>query len=826
MDLMPPAIRQSNKGHLLKNTRLISMNNYIKFFNEIGIKDIPQVGGKNASLGEMFRNLSGKGIAVPDGFALTADAYWAFLDHNGFRKKLHQILSSLDVTDFSNLGGVGKQCRELLMTGAIPEPLREKIAEGYEHLTKQYGNEVSFAARSSATAEDLPNASFAGQQETYLNVKGLENLIKACHRCYASLFTDRAIKYRNDNGFEHTKVALSVGVQLMVRSDKACSGVMFSLDPDTGFEQVALVAGAWGLGENVVQGNVNTDEFLVFKPFLGKVNQPIISRKLGSKAQTMIYSQKAINEISRPEDAIINMNTPESMQKKFILNDPEVVKLAEWAVLIEQHYGRHMDIEWAKDGVSGNLFIVQARPETVHSQKGNKASFKEYKIKEKGKLVCQGIGLGNSIVSGKAKLLQSPAESDKLKQGEILVTRRTDPDWDPILKKAAAIITDQGGRTSHAAIVAREVGATAIVGSGNATRAIKDGQVITVSTAEGDNGFVYDGQAVWEEKEIDISNIKMPKTDVMLILGHPGKAFKYASLPNNGVGLMRMEFIISNVIRIHPMALRHYEKVTGLDTRQQIEELTYHYPDKQDYFIHKLAEATAVIAAAFYPKDVIVRMSDFKSNEYANLIGGKLFEPQEQNPMIGFRGASRYYHPLYSEAFEMECQAMKMVREEMGFINVKLMIPFCRTVAEAQKVIELMERSGLSRGSNKLELYMMVEIPSNALRADDFAEHFDGFSIGSNDLTQLTLGADRDSELLSEIFSPFDPAVMDLIEMSIAKARKNGVKIGLCGQAPSDYPDYAKFLVECGIDSISFNPDALIKGIENIAKAENNLQKH
>lgn len=798
------------------------MSNYIKFFNEIGINDIPQVGGKNASLGEMFRNLSSKGIAVPDGFALTADAYWAFLDHNGLRKKLHQILFSLDVTDFSNLGEVGKQCRELLMTGAVPGPLRDKIAEGYEHLIKKYGQEVSFAARSSATAEDLPNASFAGQQETYLNVKGLENLIKACHRCYASLFTDRAIKYRTDNGFEHTKVALSVGVQLMVRSDKACSGVMFSLDPDTGFEQTALVAGAWGLGENVVQGNVNTDEFLVFKPFLGKVEQPIISRKLGSKAQTMIYSQKAINEISRPEEAIINMNTPESMQKKFILSDPEVVKLADWAVLIEQHYGRHMDIEWAKDGVSGNLFIVQARPETVQSQKDNKASFKEYKIKEKGKLVCQGIGLGNSIVSGKAKLLQTPAESGKLKQGEILVTRRTDPDWDPILKKAAAIITDQGGRTSHAAIVAREVGATAIVGSGNATRAIKDGQLITVSTAEGDNGFVYDGEAVWEEKEIDISNIKMPKTGVMLILGHPGKAFKYAALPNNGVGLMRMEFIISNVIRIHPMALRHYEKVTGLDTRQQIEELTHHYPDKQDYFIHKLAEATAVIAAAFHPKDVIVRMSDFKSNEYANLIGGKLFEPQEQNPMIGFRGASRYYHPFYSEAFEMECKAMKMVREEMGFTNVKLMIPFCRTVAEAQKVIGLMERSGLSRGANELELYMMVEIPSNALRADDFAKYFDGFSIGSNDLTQLTLGADRDSELLSEILSPFDPAVMDLIKMSIAKARKNGVKIGLCGQAPSDYPGYAKFLVECGIDSISFNPDALIKGIENIAEAENN----
>ncbi|MCB0534191.1 MAG: phosphoenolpyruvate synthase [Saprospiraceae bacterium] len=801
------------------------MNTYIRNFSEIGIDDIPQVGGKNASLGEMFSNLSNKGIAVPDGFAVTAEAYWAFIDLNGFRKQLDQILSSLDTNNFSNLSAVGKQCRELLMSGAIPELLQEEITKGYERLLKQYGKEISVATRSSATAEDLPTASFAGQQETYLNVKGLDNLIHACHRCYASLFTDRAIKYRADNGFGHMQVALSVGVQLMVRADKACSGVLFTLDPDTGFEQVVLVAGAWGLGENVVQGNVNTDEFLVFKPFLGKVKQPIISRKLGSKAKTMIYSQKAINEINRPEEAIININTPEPVQKKFILSDQEVIQLAEWASLIQQHYGRHMDIEWAKDGMSEKLYIVQARPETVHSQKRDKATFIDYKIKEKGMLVCQGIGLGNSIVSGKARLLRSPAESDKLKQGEILVTKRTDPDWDPILKKAAAIITDQGGRTSHAAIVAREVGATAIVGSGNATQLIKESQLITVSTAEGDTGYVYAGEASWEEKAIDLGKIKMPNTGVMLILGHPDKAFKYAALPNNGVGLMRMEFIINNAIRIHPMALRHYEKVVDLNTRQQIEALTHHYPDKQDYFIHKLAEATAVIAAAFYPKDVIVRMSDFKSNEYANLIGGKLFEPQEQNPMIGFRGASRYYHPLYSEAFQMECKAMKLVREDMGFVNVKLMIPFCRTVGEAQKVIELMKQSGLSRGSNKLELYMMVEIPSNALRADDFAKYFDGFSIGSNDLTQLTLGADRDSELLSEIFNPFDPAVMDLIQMSIEKARKNGVKIGLCGQAPSDFPEYAKFLVNCGIDSISFNPDALVNGIKNIGLAEKNLQK-
>ncbi|MFA7326052.1 MAG: phosphoenolpyruvate synthase [Candidatus Kapaibacterium sp.] len=800
------------------------MKTYIKYFNEIGINDIQQVGGKNASLGEMYQNLSNKGVAVPDGFALTSVAYWDFLDHNDLRNQLDTVLSTLDTDNFSNLHEVGEKCRQLMLSGSFNKELEGKIKEGYDYLIGQYGEGVTFAARSSATAEDLPNASFAGQQETYLNVTGIDNLLKACHRCYASLFTDRAIKYRSDNGFEHSKVALSIGVQLMVRSDMACSGVMFTLDPDTGFEKVVLIAGAWGLGENVVQGTVNTDEFLVYKPFLGKVKQAIISRELGTKEKTMIYSEKSINDIVKPEDAIINKDTPMSQQQSYILSDEEVIKLAEWAIIIEQHYKKHMDIEWAKDGTSGKLFIVQARPETVHSQKTEMISFKEYTIIEKGKLICQGIGLGNSIVTGRARLLESPSEMDKLFKGEILVTGRTDPDWDPVLKKAGAIITDQGGRTSHAAIVAREVGATAIVGTGNATKLIKDGQIITVSTAEGNTGFIYEGEASWEEKEIDLSQVEIPKTDVMLILGHPEQAFKYSSLPNSGIGLMRMEFIINNSIRVHPMALRHFEKILDKDVRLEIEELTHHYPDKQDYFIHRLAESIATIAAAFHPKDVIVRMSDFKSNEYANLLGGRDFEPKEENPMIGFRGASRYYHPLYREAFEMECKAIKLVREDMGFTNVKVMIPFVRNVAEAQKVISIMESQGLKRGQNGLELYMMVEIPSNALLAEEFAKYFDGFSIGSNDLTQLTLGADRDSELLSEVFTPFDPAVMQLIKMSIEKANALGVKIGLCGQAPSDYPEYAKFLVDCGIDSISFNPDALLKGIENIVKAEKSFR--
>lgn len=799
------------------------MPDLIKYFKDITITDLSKVGGKNASLGEMFRNLSDKGVAVPDGFAITAAAYWLFIDHNNFRVQLNEILSTLDTNDFSNLGKVGAACRNLILSGNMPADLSEKIKHAYETMIRKYGKDISFAARSSATAEDLPNASFAGQQETYLNVKGLENLLKACHRCYASLFTDRAIKYRTDNRFDHASVALSIGVQLMVRSDKASSGVMFTLDPDTGFDKVALISGAWGLGENVVQGAVNTDEYLVYKSFVGKVKQPVISRKLGSKEKTMIYTDKALSEITKPEEAIVNIETSPELQQQYILEDNEVVQLAKWAMIIEKHYDRHMDIEWAKDGITNKLFIVQARPETVHSQKKKRNIFKDYQIREKGKLICSGIGLGNSITSGVARLLNSPKEIDKLNKGEILITRRTDPDWDPILQKAAAIITDQGGRTSHAAIVAREVGAMAIVGTGNATKVIQDGQVITISTAEGDTGYIYEGKANWEEHEIDTSKIKMPDTQVMLILAHPDKAFRYSLLPNNGVGLLRMEFIINNAIQIHPMALHHFDRLTDDAVKNRIERLTHHYPDKRDYFIHKLAESIATIAAAFYPKDVIVRMSDFKSNEYANLIGGKAFEPKEENPMIGFRGASRYYHELYKDAFEMECRSMKMLRDDMGFSNVKLMLPFVRTVQEAQSVIDLMEKNGLSRGKNKLELYMMVEIPSNALLAKQFAKYFDGFSIGSNDLTQLTLGADRDSELLSNIFSPFDPAVMQLIRMAIRKAKSSGVKIGLCGQAPSDYPEYARFLVKCGIDSISFNPDALLAGINNINKAEKKI---
>ncbi|MGE0562760.1 MAG: phosphoenolpyruvate synthase [Flavobacteriales bacterium] len=797
--------------------------NYIKHFSETGIEDLPKVGGKNASLGEMYRNLSGKGIAVPDGFALTAEAYRAFLNFNHFGSQLENILSELDTEHFSNLSEIGKKCRNLLMSGNLPGEVEQAILNGYNHLIAKYGNHISLATRSSATAEDLPTASFAGQQETFLNVKGEDNLLKACKRCMTSLFTDRAIKYRCDNGFEHMKVALSVGVQLMVRSDKACSGVMFTLDPDSGFEDVVLVAGAWGLGENVVQGTVNTDEFLVYKPFIGKVNQPILSRKMGSKKKTMIYADAVNQSLIRPEDAIKNLDTPAELQQSWILNDQEVIQLAEWGVIIQEYYGRHMDIEWAKDAESGDLFIVQARPETVHQQNKKTSLFKEYKIKVKGKLLCSGIGLGNSIISGKARLLDSPKEIDKLKKGEILVTGRTDPDWDPVLKKAAAIITDQGGRTSHAAIVAREVGAMAIVGTGNATQCVANGQQITVSTAEGHTGYVYEGEAQWEEKEIDARSIPETNTAAMLILAHPDKAFNHSKLPNSGVGLLRMEFIINNAIGIHPMALYHFDKITNQKVKEEIENITHHFSNKKNYFIHKLAESVALIAAAFYPKDVIVRMSDFKSNEYANLTGGMDFEPKEENPMIGFRGASRYYHPLYREGFEMECEAMKRVREDMGFRNVKLMLPFVRNVEEAENVIALMKENGLVRGQNELELYMMVEIPSNALLAEEFARYFDGFSIGSNDLTQLTLGADRDSELLSNVFSPFDPAVMQLIKMSIEKAKKHGVKIGLCGQAPSDYPEYARFLVECGIDSISFSPDALIKGIENIAKAEKTM---
>lgn len=795
------------------------MKETIKHFSNIGIKDIPLVGGKNASLGEMYSALSSKGILVPEGFAITTVGYWDFLKENNLVEKLNFILAKLDIKTFDNLAEVGQEARNLLLGASLPTILQKEIIVAFQKLNSNTGNNKSFAVRSSATAEDLPNASFAGQQETYLNVKGEENLLKACVRCYASLFTDRAIKYRVDNGFDHQKVALSIGVQTMIRSDLASSGVIFTIDPDSGFENTVLVSGAWGLGENVVQGTVNTDEFLVFKPFLNSVKQPIISHKLGSKLKTMLYSDIGFKDIAKPEEAVINIETSLEKQNQYILADNEIIQLAKWACIIQEHYQCQMDIEWAKDGEDGKMYIVQARPETIHRNK-NQNIFKQYTLLEKGNLLCSGAGLGNKIISGKARILHSTSEISKLNKGEILVTEKTDPDWDPILKKASAIITNQGGRTSHAAIVARELGAIAIVGTGNATENIKDGQIITVSTAKGNTGEVYDGELKWDEKEIDISFIQKTKTKAMLILAHPDEAFRYSFLPNDGVGLMRMEFIISNTIGIHPMALKHFDAILDIEVQEKINNKTQLYSSKEEYFIHKLAEATAVMAAAFYPKEVIVRMSDFKSNEYANLLGGKQFEPEEENPMIGFRGASRYYHPLYKEAFEMECKAMKMVRDEMGFTNVKVMIPFCRTLNEAKKVIEVMQNCGLKRIENGLELYVMIEIPSNALLAEEFATLFDGFSIGSNDLTQLTLGADRDSELLSDIFSPFDPAVMQLIEMTLTKAQKTKTHTGLCGQAPSDYPEYAQFLVKNKIDSISFNPDALIKGIENIILAE------
>ncbi len=792
---------------------------YTKHFSKISIKDVNLVGGKNASLGEMYSSLSAKGIIIPEGFAVTADGYWQFLNENKLTPIISSLLAKIDTVTFNNLSFIAKKIRTAIMDATFPSILENEILQAYHLLIKKIGKEKTVAVRSSATAEDLPNASFAGQQETYLNVKGDINLIKACQRCYASLFTDRAIKYRSDNKFDHMKVALSIGVQTMIRSDLACSGVLFTIDPDSGFEQVVLISGAWGLGENVVQGTINPDEFMVYKPMLGKVKNPIIAHKLGSKNKTMVYSTLHANDILKPEEAIINTLTSEAKKNEYVLNDEEIIQLAKWACIIQNHYKCHMDIEWAKDGQNGKLYIVQARPETVHSNK-KATTIKQYALLEIGDIICTGAGLGNKIVSGKARILRSASEIAKLNKGEILVTERTDPDWDPILKKATAILTEQGGRTSHAAIVAREVGAIAVVGIGTEIHKIKDGQMITISTANGNIGVVYNGKLKWDEKEIDISTIPKTKTKRMLILAHPDEAFNYSLLPNDGVGLLRMEFIINNSIGIHPMALKHFDSIKDVSIKSKIEKITNLFSNKEDYFINKLAESIAKIAAAFYPKEVIVRMSDFKSNEYANLLGGVQFEPKEENPMIGFRGASRYYHPMYKDAFEMECKAMRRVRDEMGFLNIKLMIPFCRTIAEAKKVIAVMKACGLKRKVNGLEIYVMIEIPSNALLAEEFAKHFDGFSIGSNDLTQLTLGADRDSSLLSDIFSPFDPAVMQLIEMTLSKAKKSKTHTGLCGQAPSDYPEYASFLVKNGINSISFNPDALIKGIENIAKAE------
>jgi len=797
----------------------MATSKHILFFNQISITDIGKVGGKNASLGEMFCQLNPIGISIPNGFAVTAEGYRLFRKSNNIEKSLSDLLLSLDTKEYSNLSDIGEKARNLILSATIPEEVSNEIRTAYKELSNLCGaNNLGVAVRSSATSEDLPSASFAGRMESFLNINGEKQLLEAVRRCYASLFTDRAIKYRHDMGFANMDIAISVGVQQMVRSDKASSGVAFTIDPDTGFKNVIVINGTFGLGENIVQGRITPDEWMVFKStlFNEKLN-PILKSRCGKKEFTMIYSENA--EVASAKKTIVNIDTPLAERNKFSLNSKEVIQLAQWCQKIENHYKKSMDIEWAKDGLNNQLYIVQARPETIHG-KERKQTVEIYSLKEKGKMLTSGIALGNKITSGKARILNSPQEGNLLQQGEILVTDVTNPDWDSILKKTGAIITNKGGRTSHSAIVARELGTVAVVGCGNATSVIKNGQEITVSCAEGKDGNIYEDLLKWEIKEQDFSQLTLPKTAPMFILADPERAFDLSFYPNKGVGLMRMEFAISNTIKIHPNALCEPEKVTDEATISKIKELTKGYENGVDYFVDKLAEAVSTVAAAFYPKDVIVRMSDFKSNEYANLIGGKYFEPEEENPMIGFRGASRYYSDFYRKGFALECEAMKKVRNEMGLHNVKLMIPFCRTVEEGQKVIEEMAINGLVQGYNELEIYVMVEIPSNVLLADEFAQLFDGFSIGSNDLTQLTLGLDRDSSLVSFLFSEQNPAVKALIRETIHAAKRNNIKVGLCGQAPSDIPEFAQFLVEEGIDSISFNPDALIKGIQNILVAE------
>ncbi|MFI5141581.1 MAG: phosphoenolpyruvate synthase [Bacteroidia bacterium] len=753
-------------------------------------------------------------MRVPDGFVITATAFRNFLKENNIDDKLKEMLNGLNKKTFSNLPQIGKACRKLMLSATFSQELSKDIITAYHAMFGNAKNNLSVAVRSSATAEDLPTASFAGQHDSFLNIKGDKQLLEACKKCFASLYNDRAIKYRAEKNFDHIKIALSIGIQKMIRSDIASAGVAFTLEPETGFRDMIYITGIWGLGENIVQGAATPDEYYFFKPTLRNNKNALITKKLGEKANTLIFAKKV-----KAGKTTENISTPAKKRQQFVLTDKEASELAKWCLLIEEHYKTSMDIEWAKDGLDGKLYIVQARPETIRSAE-KIISITEYKIDQKGKILVSGKAVGNKIVSGIARIIKSPSEGYKLKEGEILVTDTTNPDWNAVIKKASVIVTNKGGRTSHASIIAREFGLSAVVGTLNATHLIKDGQQITVSCAEGDVGKVYEGKLTWKEKQITPDSIQMPETNPMLILADPDKALSMSFYPNRGVGLLRMEFIINNSIAVHPMALVKYDELKDKVAKKEITRLTSQYPDKKSFFVDKLAQGVAMVAAAFYPKDVIVRMSDFKTNEYTNLVGGKQFEPQEENPMIGFRGASRYYNEHYKEGFKLECEAMKKVRNEMGLTNIKLMIPFCRTVEEGKKVVTLMQELGLKRGDNGLEIYVMAEIPSNVILAEEFAKVFDGFSIGSNDLTQLTLGIDRDSAIVSDLFSERNAAPMWMIKTVIQKAKQAGVKIGLCGQAPSDYPEFAQFLVEQGIDSISFNPDALLKGIENMVKAE------
>ena len=788
----------------------------IIWFDDIGIDDVPMVGGKNASLGEMYQHLTSEGVAVPHGFAITAYAYQYLIKSAGIEDGVREALAGLDTHDLHNLQERGKKVRAIIRGAKFPQDLQDAIINAYKKMEAEYGKDVDVAVRSSATAEDLPDASFAGQQETYLNVRGYDAILDYCSQCFASLFTDRAISYRHDKDFGQFDVYLSIVIQKMVRSDSASSGVLFTIDTESGFKDAVFITGAWGLGENVVQGAVNPDEYFVFKPTLKMGKRPIVSKTIGSKEIKMIYD----NDPNTPHP-VRNIPTTLEERNAYVISDDEILQLARWACIIEDHYGKAMDIEWAKDGDgvtvgTGKLFIVQARPETVHSQ-NNKKVMETYKLQEKGKVLATGLAVGTKIGQGKANVISDVKDIHSFKKGEVLVTDMTDPDWEPIMKIASAIVTNRGGRTCHAAIISRELGIPCVIGTADGTKKITHGQDITASSAEGETGYVYEGLLKFEIDRVDLGDLPATKTKIMMNLAIPEKAFTECQIPNDGVGLAREEFIINSHIGLHPLALYNYEELKASkdpvkqDIVKKIDAKTGAYTDKKQFFIDKVAEGVGRIAAGFYPKDVIVRLSDFKSNEYANLAGGTLYEPEEENPMIGWRGASRYYDPKYRPAFELECQGLLKARNDMGLTNIKLMIPFCRTPAEGRKVIEIMRECGLVQGENGLEIYVMCEIPSNVISADAFADIFDGFSIGSNDLTQLTYGLDRDSGIIAGIADERDDAVKDMIRMVIATAKRRGKKIGICGQGPSDFPEFATFLVECGIDSMSLIPDTAIK---------------
>jgi len=797
---------------------------YIRFFETLGIEDVPLVGGKNASLGEMIQALVPQGVPVPNGFAITAEAYHYLLDANDLKPKMHAVLDELNPQDSVDLQARGLKTRQLILQATFPEDLQTEMCQAFAQLKQQYGQEISVAVRSSATAEDLPNASFAGQQDTYLNIKNEAEFLDACQRCFASLFTDRAIHYRVDQGFDHFSIGLSIGVQLMVRSDLAASGVMFSLDTETGFDEVVFITGAYGLGENVVQGAVDPDEFYVHKPTFKKGYRSVLKRSLGDKKIKMVYSTGSTRE------PIHNIPTSNKERNRFCISDEEVLALAEYALKIETHYSekagyqKPMDMEWAKDGVTGQLFIVQARPETVASQK-NGQQLETYQIQKHPEIVLtQGRSVGTKVANGVAHVIESVAYLKDFQPGEVLVADMTTPDWEPIMKRASAIVTNRGGRTCHAAIIARELGIPAIVGTEDATEQIETGQLVGVSCAEGDMGKVYKGALKFEIETTDLSQQGHPKTEMMMNVGNPDLAFQESFIPNNGVGLARMEFIINESIKVHPQALLYPEKLPET-VRNEIQKLTAQFESGAQYFYQNLSEGIGTIAAAFYPKPVVVRMSDFKSNEYATLLGGEFFEQKEDNPMLGFRGASRYIDPDYQTSFGLECRAIKRVREEMGLDNVIIMIPFCRRVEEAKQVIDVLARAGLKRGENGLQVYMMCEIPNNVIQIDAFSEYFDGFSIGTNDLTQLVLGVDRDSEKVAVDYDEMDEGVKIMVKMAVEGAKRNGRHSGLCGQAPSDFPEFAKYLVSLGIDSMSLNPDSVLSTVGAVLEAESDLKK-